>query len=113
MEHILKLNPKYFEYMKNGTKIIEVRLNDEKRRNIRVGDLIIFKKEPDLVEEIHTIVENLIYQDSFQKLVDEIETSLYSDVTETKEKYLEDIFHFYTKEEEQKYGVVGIKIKKV
>lgn len=30
MKYIMKLNPKYFEYMKNGTKRVEVRLNDEK-----------------------------------------------------------------------------------
>ena len=113
MEHVLKLNPKYFEYMKNGTKTIEARLNDEKRRKISVGDSIIFKKETDLFEEIHTIVVNLIYQDSFEKLIDVMEISMYSDVSETKENYLNDIFHFYTKEEERKYGVVGVEIKKV
>lgn len=31
MEHVLKLQPKYFDYINNGTKRIELRLYDEKR----------------------------------------------------------------------------------
>lgn len=36
----------YFQAIKEGKKIIEVRLNDEKRRKIRVGDAIQFFKVP-------------------------------------------------------------------
>ena len=46
MEHILKLQPKYFDYINNGTKRIELRLYDEKRQKIDIGDTIIFQKEP-------------------------------------------------------------------
>lgn len=31
MEHIYKLQPKYFDYINKGTKRIELRLYDEKR----------------------------------------------------------------------------------
>lgn len=48
MEHILKLKPKYFNYIKNGTKRIELRLYDEKRQTINIGDTIIFQREPEL-----------------------------------------------------------------
>ena len=34
MEHILKLQPKYFDYINNGTKRIELRLYDEKIQKI-------------------------------------------------------------------------------
>ena len=57
MKYIMKLNPKYFEYMKNGTKEVEIRLNDDKRKNIKIGDEIIFQKEPELKEELCTKVE--------------------------------------------------------
>ena len=36
MRHILKLSSKYFEYMKNGIKIVEARLNDDKRKKYKV-----------------------------------------------------------------------------
>ena len=40
----MKLNPKYFEYMKNGTKEIEIRLKDDKRKKLKIGDEIIYQK---------------------------------------------------------------------
>ena len=36
----MKLRPKYYDFILNGTKRIEIRLNDEKRKNIKVGDKI-------------------------------------------------------------------------
>lgn len=44
--HLMKLQEKYFDYIKYGTKQYEVRLNDEKRKKIKKGDLIEFSKEP-------------------------------------------------------------------
>ena len=35
MRHILKLQPRYYNSMKNGIKLIELRLLDEKRKNKR------------------------------------------------------------------------------
>ena len=43
MKHEMKVQPIYFNKIKTGEKIYEVRLNDEKRRSIDVGDFIIFK----------------------------------------------------------------------
>ena len=48
MLHKMKLNESPFERMKNGTKTIEFRLYDEKRKQIKVGDQIEFSKLPDL-----------------------------------------------------------------
>lgn len=48
MRHTMKLKEDPFERMKNGTKTIEFRLYDEKRRKIKVGDEIEFFKLPKL-----------------------------------------------------------------
>ncbi|MCR5146360.1 MAG: ASCH domain-containing protein, partial [Clostridia bacterium] len=106
-----KLNPKYFEYIKTGTKRIEIRLNDEKRKNIKIGDEIIFQKEPELKKEIDTEVVDLIVKKDFKELIEDLKVSEYSDENESEETFLEDLYKFYTKEQEEKYGVVGIKIK--
>ena len=111
MKYIMKLNPKYFEYMKNGTKRVEIRLNDEKRRNIKIGDEIIFQKEPELKEEISTQIVNLIVRRNFRELIKDLDVSEYSDKSESEEKFLKDLYRFYTKEQEEKYGVVGIQIE--
>lgn len=111
MKHIMKLNPKYFEYMKNGTKKVEIRLNDEKRKNFKIGDEIVFQKETEHREKIHTKIINITIKKTFRELIDTLDIYEYSDESETEDKFLEDIYKFYTKEQEEKYGVIGIEIK--
>ena len=60
MEHELKLQPRYYEYILGGTKDIEIRLYDEKRQKINIGDTIIFKKEPELNESFKVKVVGLL-----------------------------------------------------
>ena len=111
MKYRMKLNSKYFEYVKNGTKRTEIRLNDEKRKDIKIGDEIIFQKEPELKEEISTEIVNLIIKRKFEDLIRNLDVSEYSDKSESEEEFLKDLYSFYTKEQEKKYGVIGIKIK--
>ena len=40
----MNLQPKYFDFMKEGPKRIELRLYDEKRSQIELGDIIEFSK---------------------------------------------------------------------
>lgn len=42
MKHKMNLNEGPFNRIKNGTKTVELRLNDEKRRTLRENDLIEF-----------------------------------------------------------------------
>lgn len=42
MKHEMKLNNEPFERIKNGTKTIELRLNDEKGQLLKIKDLIEF-----------------------------------------------------------------------
>ena len=39
----MKLDQKYYNYILNGTKEYELRLNDEKRRLLKKGDFIKFQ----------------------------------------------------------------------
>ena len=111
MRHIMKLNERYFEYIKNGTKRVEIRLNDEKRRKIKIGDEIIFLKEPELVDEISTKVVRLLIKKNFKELLKTLEVSQYFNENQSEDKFLEDLYKFYTKEQEEKYGVLGIEIE--
>ena len=45
MKHEMKLQQKYYDFIKRGTKRIEIRLFDEKRQKIKIGDTIKFLKE--------------------------------------------------------------------
>lgn len=44
MVHEMKLQPEYYNYILKGTKRIEIRLNDEKRKIINLNDKIKFLK---------------------------------------------------------------------
>lgn len=44
MEKIVDINDRAFLTIKNGTKRIKIRLFDEKRGKIKIGDKIIFYK---------------------------------------------------------------------
>ena len=113
MEMTIHLDDDIFEIVENGSKNIEVRLNDEKRRKLKIGDKLIFLKRPDDIEKIEAIVIDLKYYKNFKELVynNDIE-NLYLK-TYTKKEFLNLLKRFYTDEEQEKYGVVAIKFKKL
>ena len=98
MEHELKLQPNFFNYVKYGTKRIELRLYDEKRQKINIGDTIIFRKEPELTEMIEAKVIGLLRYASFAESM-------------TKQELLSTLNKFYTLEKQRQYGIIGIRIK--
>lgn len=108
MLHKMKLQEDPFERIKNGTKTVEFRLYDEKRRTIQIGDEIEFSKLPELQEKLLVKVIDLYKEESFEKLSKKVF------VGEDKEKIIEkakSMNRFYTPEQEKEYGVVGIKIE--
>lgn len=111
MIHEFKLQPEYYNYILNGTKKIELRLYDEKRQKIQLGDTIHFLKEPELVESFDAKVEGLLRYDSFENLFQDFDISILADKSMSKEGLLHVLEEFYTKEKQEKYGVVGIKVK--
>ncbi len=111
MIHNMRLNDGPFKAIKAGTKTVEMRLYDEKRRKINVGDIIEFAHIT-TDEKLQAEVVALHVVDSFEDLYNmfnkvtlgyqEHEIALYTDMEQ-----------FYLKTEIEKYGVVGIEIKLV
>ena len=101
----MKLQESPFERIKNGTKTVEFRLYDEKRRKIKIGDQIEFSKLPDLQETILVDVLDLYREDTFENLF----KKLFTDEDEIK-KETKSMYQYYSPDEEKQYGVVGIKI---
>ena len=81
---------------------------DEKRRKVKIGDQIEFSKLPDLQEKILVDVLDLYIEHSFAELFEK----LYEDKEIAKQK-ANAMYEYYSPENEEKYGVVGIKIKLV
>lgn len=108
--HHMKLRPSPFERIKNGEKTIELRLYDEKRRKIRVGDGIVFENT-ESGETLERIVSALHRFDSFEALYKALPL-LRCGYTEAdvKDAHPADMEAYYSKEEEAKYGVLGIEL---
>ena len=109
--HEMKLQPKFFDFIKYGTKRIELRLYDEKRRNIELEDKIIFEKEPELEEVVEATVVGLLRYKSFKELFEDFDMSLLADRSMTKGELLEVLEEFYTVEKQEEFGVLGIKVE--
>lgn len=109
---IFHLHPDIFDLVKDGKKDVEVRLNDEKRQQLSVGDKLVFLKRPDEVEKIEAIVKELKYFNNFNEVADYYEMERIHQPQLTKEEYVQDMQRFYSEDEQKKYGVVCIVYEK-
>jgi ASC-1-like (ASCH) protein len=111
MKHEMKLNNGPYVNIKNGTKTIELRLNDNKRQLLKIKDLIEFTNKETL-EQMLVEIQNLYHYPSFDELYkhfDKVSMGYKeNDVADPK-----DMEKYYSKEEQEKYGVLGIEIKKI
>lgn len=106
--HEMNLQSKYFDFMKNGTKRIELRLNDEKRQQLQLGDVIEFS---DGSSSLRAEIIGLLRYRTFEDLFEDFDASILADSSMTKAEILEALEEFYTPEKQAKYGVLGIRIK--
>lgn len=111
MEHEMKLQPEYYNFILNGTKRIEIRLFDEKRQQIKIGDTIKFLKEPELSESFNVKVVGLLRYNTFEEMFRDFDISVLSDKSMIKEELISVLEQFYTKEKQEQYGVLGIRIE--
>lgn len=102
-----------FEMIKSGEKTIELRLYDEKRREVGVGDTIEFTNA-ESGEKISARVKAIYVFDSFEEL--------YSRLPLEKCGYKKeelataspcDMEKYYSAEEQKNSGVCGIEIKRI
>lgn len=112
MEHIMKLNLSPFQKIQSGKKTIELRLYDEKRKKIQIGDYIRFINTDNPSETLVAEVVNLFVFDSFEELYRKLPL-LECGYTEQNigTASPKDMEEYYSKELQEKYGAVGIQIK--
>ena len=111
MEYTMRLTAAPFEQLRNGTKRIELRLYDEKRKKIKTGDTILFISLKDPNETVLTRVSDIYRFASFEDLYKTLPLADlgYSeeDVTTASPKDME---QFYSPEQQAQYGVVGFRL---
>ena len=111
MLHNMKLNDEPFRLIESGRKTIELRLFDEKRRQVKIGDFIEFShiEQPD--RHITVRVTELYRSSSFGGLFSEIPAERLG--FPEKAVIAPDLMDsFYPPEKQQKYGVLGIGFRK-
>lgn len=109
MIYKMKLHNEPFMAIKLNSKTIEMRLNDEKRRNIQKGDKIEFT---------NTSTNSVYYVDVIEVYKYPNFEELYKNHNKIDLGYKEnevaspdDMLLYYCKDDIDKYGVVAIKIK--
>lgn len=111
MIHFLNLRPSPFSLIANGTKTIELRLLDEKRKLISVGDTLVFQNTDDPSSTLSCEVKKLHIFANFEEL--------YASLPLDKCGYLpheidsatpKDMEIYYSAEKQSQYGVIGIEI---
>lgn len=107
MIHKMKLNESPFDRIKNGTKTVEFRLYDDKRKQIKIGDKIEFLKLPELQEKLVVEVIDLYQDTTFENLF----KKLYKEDKEEIKRKKQAMYEIYSPEKEKQYGILGIKIK--
>ena len=104
MIYRMKLQNEPFKQIKIEIKKIEIRLNDEKRKIFEINDYIEFTNITTL-EIMFVKITNLYHFESFEKLFNNFDNSILGCGS------YEEMYKYYSREEEKKYGVLGIEIK--
>ncbi len=112
MVHQMKLNTLPFKQISNGSKVFEIRLYDEKRQRIKVGERIIFLERPLLENKIEVKVLNLVIADNFEELFTMFDPVLAGwEKNDSPNKCADEMSKYYSKEEQNNYGVLAIEIE--
>lgn len=113
MKHTMKLRPNPFRMILCEEKTYELRLYDEKRQCIKIGDEIVFVNTK-TDEPLVVSVKNIHIFKNF--------TELYQALPLLKCGYTEenlttanpaDMENYYSKEQQMQYGVVAFEIEKI
>ena len=111
MKYYMHLNEEPFEKIKNGTKTIEMRIYDDKRRKMHKGDIIEIENRS--TGEIMTVeILNMYVLSSFREIYAKWNKVALGYNEEDIAKP-EDMEQYYPKEEIDENGVVAIELKVV
>lgn len=109
--HTLQLATAPFNAIAAGGKVIESRLYDEKRQLIKLGDMITFINRESPEQTVEAKVVGLLRYTTFHDLFTNNNPAKFGG--ESVEWLEDQISEFYTPEDQQRYGVVGIEFELV
>ena len=109
MNHRMNLWNNSFFAIQSGSKTVEMRLNDDKRRLLCVGDTITFINVDTQKELAVKVIKTVVYKDFFElyKNYNKIQIGYSFDEVEDPA----DMYNYYSIEEIDKYGALAIEIE--
>ncbi|MGE7880424.1 ASCH domain-containing protein [Bacillus sp. NPDC094077] len=99
-----------FQSIQSGKKVYEVRLYDKKRQLIKQGDEIVFTNLT-TAETMAVKVTEIKRYENFKAMYEQIDKKLLDCENDSLEEMLESTYKIYTKEQEEKWGTVAIRIE--
>ncbi len=109
-KHVMNLSPDSFEMIEIGTKTIEMRLYDEKRKKISKGDYINFISTINHKKQLEVKVKEVYRYNDFEELYKEF-NKVKLGYREEEIAHYTDMEQYYSKEDIAKYGVIGIEVE--
>lgn len=107
--HCSGLKELYFNMVKSGEKIYELRVHDEKRQNINVGDDYVFGLEPERNQMVRKKIKNKLLFKNFSEASDKLD---FKKVGFSSREEMKIVYNaIYSKEEQEKFGVVAFELE--
>lgn len=107
----MTLNDEPFSQIYSGVKTVEIRLNDEKRQKLHVGDLVQFCRKDHIHERICAKVVDIRKYSNFLQLFSSESMSKTGSDGYTVDSAARAMYDYYDEKNVQKYGVLAIEIK--
>lgn len=96
----------YFDLLEAGVKAVEFRVNDEKRRSIKVGDKIRFVCQNDDTRHVDLAVSDIVLSSGFESLIKRINPDLLGGIA--PQQQLKELKNIYDSDSVKRYGVVAL-----
>jgi ASC-1-like (ASCH) protein len=109
--HIIHLHPEPYAAVSSGRKTVESRLYDAKRRQINLGDELVFESRQDPTATTRTRVVGLQRYGTFADLFNRNDPAKFGG--EDAATLLAEVREFYSAADEADAGVIGIEFERL
>lgn len=111
--YVMNVHKKFFKKLKNGEKRIEIRLNDIRRRKLKINDIIKFRLDNKPNKYFYSKIKRVNHYENFINLLNKEKLDYCGFKNKTIQQADIIMHRFYTEEEIKKYGVIAIEIEKL
>lgn len=107
MKYSINVQEPYKTFLLNWQKTIEWRLNKWKFGNLQIWDILQLESWEEL------IVENVSHYQSFKEMIQTLWRKNIIPDAESDDEAINVYYHFYTPDDEKKFWVVWIQVKRI